>query len=76
VKPSDPSSSKQYEQTLVDDLATLDERCTAKSIIYSVLPLAGLICRQIASFINDEWIEPAVTLDLKTLTLLKEGVTI
>jgi molybdopterin/thiamine biosynthesis adenylyltransferase len=76
VKTGDPSSSKKYESTLVDDSATLDERCTAKSIIYSVLPLAGFICRQVASFINDEWIEPAVTLDLKTLTLLKEGVII
>ena len=72
----DPSSSKKYEQTLVDDSATLDERCTAKSIIYSVLPLAGLICRQVASFINDEWLEPAVTLDLKTLSLLREGINV
>ena len=74
VFPGEPSSCKKYEQTLVDDSETLDERCTAKSIIYSVLPLAGLICRQVAALANDEWIEPAVTLDLKTLSLLKEGI--
>ncbi len=56
VKPGVPNSSKAYEATLVDESETLDERCTARAIIYSVLPLAGLICRQVASFANNEWI--------------------
>ena len=76
VKPGVPNSSKAYEATLVDESETLDERCTARAIIYSVLPLAGLICMQVASFANNEWIEPVVTLDLKTLTILKNGVHI
>jgi molybdopterin/thiamine biosynthesis adenylyltransferase len=76
ARPGDPSSSKKYEQTLIGDSEALDERCTARSIIYSVLPLAGLICRQVAAFANDEWVEPALTFDLKTLTLVEEGVSV
>ena len=74
VKPGDPSTSKAYEATLVDESETLDERCTARSIIYTVLPLAGLVCRQVAAFANGVWIEPALTLDLKTLSLLQKGI--
>jgi molybdopterin/thiamine biosynthesis adenylyltransferase len=76
VRPGDPSSSKKYDSTLVDDSEALEERCTARSIIYSVLPLAGLVCRQVAAFANDEWTEPALTLDLKTLILIQEGVAV
>ena len=74
VKPGDPSTSKAYETTLVDESETLDERCTARSITYTVLPLAGLVCRQVAAFANGVWIEPALTLDLKTLSLLQKGI--
>ena len=76
VKPGVPNGSKDYEATLVDESETLEERCTARSIIYSVLPLAGLVCRHVAAFANDEWIEPALTLDLKTLSLVQEGVRV
>jgi molybdopterin/thiamine biosynthesis adenylyltransferase len=75
ASPGDPSSLKAYEATLVDESEALQNRCTARSIIYAVLPLAGLVCRQVAAFANDEWIEPALTLDLKTLTLVQEGVS-
>ncbi len=74
ANPGDPSSLKAYEATLVSD--ALEERCTARSIIYSVLPLAGLVCRQVAAFANEEWLEPALTLDLKTLSLVQEGVSV
>ncbi|MCD6162971.1 MAG: ThiF family adenylyltransferase [candidate division Zixibacteria bacterium] len=76
VKPGVPNGSKAYEATLIDDSETLEERCTARSIIYSVLPLAGLVCRQVAAYANDDWIEPVITLDLKTLTLIRKGVQI
>ncbi len=74
ANPGDPSSLKAYETTLVSEV--LEERCTARSIIYSVLPLAGLVCRQVAAFANKEWVEPALTLDLKTLSLVQEGVSV
>ena len=74
-RPGEPASSKKYEITLLDDDQTHSECCTARSIIYSVLPLAGLICRQVAAFVNGEWVEPALTLDLKTLSLIQEGVS-
>ena len=74
VKPGVPNGSKSYEATLIDESETLDEPCTARSIIYSVLPLAGLVCRQVAAFANDDWVEPALTLDLKTLSLIQKGV--
>ncbi len=76
VSPGDPSSLKAYESTLVDEADALQDKCTARSIIYTVLPVAALVCRQIAAFANGEWIEPALTLDLKTLSLVQEGVSV
>jgi molybdopterin-synthase adenylyltransferase len=70
----DHSSVKAYESTLVSDNQALPDRCTARSIIYTVLPLAALICRQVASFANGDWVEPAITFDLKTLSLIKGGI--
>jgi molybdopterin/thiamine biosynthesis adenylyltransferase len=72
--PGDPSSTMAYESTLITEAQSLPDRCTARSVIYTVLPLAALICRQVASFANGDWIEPAITFDLKTLTLLMKGV--
>ena len=72
--PGDPTSCKAYESTLIAENQALRDRCTARSIIYTVLPLAALICRQVASFANEQWLEPALTLDMKTLTLLQKGV--
>jgi molybdopterin/thiamine biosynthesis adenylyltransferase len=69
-----PACIKAYESTLVSDSQALPDRCTARSIIYTVLPLAALICRQVALFANGDWVEPAITFDLKTLTILQEGV--
>ena len=76
ASPGDPSSLKAYEATLVDETEALQDRCTARSIIYTVLPVAALVCRQVAAFANGDWVEPAITLDLKTLTILKNGVHI
>ena len=76
ASPGDPSSLKAYEATLIDEANALQDRCTARSIIYGVLPVAALVCRQLAAFANSDWIEPAITLDLKTLTILKNGVHI
>jgi molybdopterin/thiamine biosynthesis adenylyltransferase len=72
--PGDPSSCKSYESTLITESQALPDRCTARSIIYTVLPLAALICRQVAAFANDQWIEPAITLDMKTMNLFQSGV--
>lgn len=76
ASPGDPSSLKAYEATLIDETEALQDRCTARSIIYAVLPVAALVCKHVAAFANGEWIEPAITLDLKTLTMLKNGVHI
>jgi hypothetical protein len=71
-----PTTIKAYESTLVSDSQALPDRCTARSIIYTVLPLAALICRQVSSFANGEWVEPAITLDIKTLTMFPKGVCV
>ena len=76
VSPGDPSSLKAYEATLVAESDASQDRCTSRSIIYTALPVAALVCRQVAAFANGDWLEPAVTLDLKTLTMLKNGVHI
>jgi hypothetical protein len=74
VQLDNPATIKAYESTLVSDSQALPDRCTARSIIYTVLPLAALVCRQVASFANGDWVEPAITLDLKTLSLIQKGV--
>ena len=74
ANPGDPSSLKAYEATLIGESHAIHDQCTARSIIYSVLPVAALICRQVATFANGDWVEPAITMDLKTLTMLQEGV--
>ncbi len=74
ASPGDPSSLKSYEVTLVAETEASQDRCTARSIIYTVLPVAALVCRQVAAFANGDWAEQAVTLDFKTLTMLKNGV--
>jgi len=76
ASPGDPSSLKAYEASLVDETEAIQDRCTARSIIYAVLPIAAVICRHVAAFANGEWVEPAITIDLKTLTMLKNGVHI
>ena len=72
--PGDPSSLKAYERSLVGEQDASQDRCTARSIIYTVLPVAALVCRQVATFANGDWVEPVITMDLKTLTMLKNGV--
>ncbi len=74
ASPGDPSSLKAYEATLIGESDAIHDQCTARSIIYTVLPVAALVCRQVAAFANGEWAEQAVTLDFKTLTMLKNGV--
>ena len=76
VSPGDPSSLKAYEATLIGETEASQDRCTARSIIYTVLPVAALVCRQVAAFANGDWVEPAITMDLKTLAILKNGVHI
>ena len=74
VLPGNNLSAKSYESTHISDSQASPERCTARSIIYTVLPLAALVCRQVASFAKGEWVEPAITFDVKTLTILQQGV--
>jgi len=54
VVPSDEASRKQYECTLFSDKDAVQERCTAKSTMYTVGPIAGLCAKVIKEFLVEK----------------------
>ena len=47
-----PMEYHDYEDSLYSDEEATEERCTERTIIYTVMGIAGLICRQIESYMN------------------------
>lgn len=41
--PADPLSCERYQKTLYSDNESVEERCTAKSTVYTVLSISGLV---------------------------------
>jgi len=70
VRPSQLEDVESYENNLFSDEEASDLPCSAKSIIYSVAVLGGLIASQIKKWIKREEYSPRITFDLKTMTLL------
>jgi len=70
VRPSQLEDIESYENNLFSDEEASDLPCSAKSIIYSVAVLGGLIASQIKKWIKREEYSPRITFDLKTMTLL------
>jgi molybdopterin/thiamine biosynthesis adenylyltransferase len=62
-----------YTATLVPDDQALQEPCTARSICYTPLMAASIICNAVKRYVNDEEIPHRVILDLATFTLMLDG---
>jgi hypothetical protein len=62
----------EYAATLVPDDQALQEPCTARSICYTPLMAASIVCNLVKRFVNDEEMPRRVILDLTTFTLLTE----
>ncbi|MBI5060553.1 ThiF family adenylyltransferase [candidate division KSB1 bacterium] len=70
VRPQIREDRVRYSATLVSDAETLQESCTARSVCYTPLMAASIICNLIRRYVNDEQLPSRVILDLATFTLL------
>jgi hypothetical protein len=70
VNPCDIYQSREYEQNLYPSSEALQERCTAKTIMYTVLSIASLLANQVKKFLVNDNLHRELILDLKTITLL------
>jgi molybdopterin-synthase adenylyltransferase len=59
-----------YRQTLYNDNEAIEEPCTARTICYTPLLAATVVCNLVKRYIKGELMPSNITLDLKTLTLL------
>jgi hypothetical protein len=72
VRPQVREDRVSYSQSLVPDDQALQEPCTRRSICYTPLMAASVICNLVKRYVNDEQIPGRVILDLTTFTLLTE----
>ena len=70
VNPNDPWHVKSYESTLFPSDEAIPVRCTAKSIMYTVLAVASLLASMVKKVIMHEQLKHSLTFDLKTVTLI------
>ena len=70
VRPQIREDRVAYSQSLVPDDQTLQEPCTARSICYTPLMAAAVLCNLVKRFVNDEELPRRVILDLTTFTLM------
>jgi hypothetical protein len=72
VRPQIREDRVIYSQSLVPDNQTLQEPCTARTVCYTPLMAASIVCNLVKRFVNDEEMPRRVILDLATFTLLTE----
>jgi hypothetical protein len=70
VNPIDHFQCSKYEQNLYPSTEALQERCTAKTIMYTVLSLASLLANQVKKFLVGDELKRELLFDLKTVTLI------
>lgn len=69
MKPMVGADILSYEKTLYSDEVAVQERCTEKSTIYTVLLLSGLVCQSIKAIVT-KTVYPRIAMwDLKALDL-------
>ncbi|MBK8129529.1 MAG: hypothetical protein IPK53_11730 [bacterium] len=59
-----------YSQSICADSLTLQEPCTARTVGYTPLMAASVVCRLIKSYLTQEQIPQQVVLDLATYTMM------
>jgi len=70
VRPQVKADRVSYSQTLVSDNQTLQEPCTARTVCYTPLIAASIICSLVKRYVNNEQLPHRVILDLATWTLI------
>lgn len=54
MNPLDPKDCSTYQKTLYSDEAAVQERCTAKSIMFTVLAISSHIAKIVFDFVNEK----------------------
>jgi molybdopterin-synthase adenylyltransferase len=70
VRPQIKKDRVDYTATLYSDAEALQEPCTARSICYTPLMAAAVICNLIRRYVNAEELPFRVILDLATFTMM------
>jgi len=70
VRPLVREDRVAYSESLCPEGEALQEPCTARSICYTPLMAASIVCNLVKRHVNDEEIPRCVVLDLATLTLM------
>ena len=59
----DEKEVANYEKTLFTDKEAVQERCTQKSILFTVLGIASIVCNQIVKALNEDEVRNYIVLD-------------
>ncbi len=70
LNPMDLSQCSEYEKNLFSSSEALQERCTAKTIMYTVLALASIVSNQVKKFLMGEPMKKEMLFDMKTMTFI------
>ena len=70
IRPQVREDRVVYSQSLVPDDQTLQEPCTARTVCYTPLMAAAVLCNLVKRYVNDEDMPRRVILDLATFTLM------
>lgn len=70
VRPQVKADRIWYSKTLVHDDQTLQEPCTARTVCYTPLMAASVVCNLVKRFVCEEQLPTRVILDLATWTLI------
>jgi hypothetical protein len=70
VRPQVREDRVRYSQTIVPDDQAYQEPCTARTICYTPLMAASLVCNLVKRFVNKVQVPSQVTLDLVTYSMI------
>ena len=72
VRPQIKEDRVLYSESLCTDAEALQEPCTARTICYTPLMAASVLCNLVKRFVNNEEMPRRVILDLTTFTLMTD----
>jgi hypothetical protein len=70
VRPQVREDRVTYSQSIVPDDQALQEPCTARTVCYTPLMAASILCNLVKRYVNDEAIPQRIILDFATFTLM------
>ena len=72
VRPQIREDRVRYSQTIIPDDQAHQEPCTARTICYTPLMAASVVCNLVKRFVGEEGVLTQVVLDLTTMTLITD----